>query len=202
MTTRETWLNVFEEELSKLPKADRQKAIEFYREMIEDKIEGGMTEEEVVHSLGNPFDVAEKILKDNGIKCKRVDTKEQEYVLVEKVKTKTGMPVWLAFILGFVGVPLAIGLGAGWFSVLITFWAVFVAMAISSVGCIIAIFASLVMGFTGFVGSPVAVFGFCVASTGVVMLLTVAFWYLAKVMTKATTWILNKTTRRGGKNER
>ena len=202
MTTKEIWLKVFEEELSKLPKADRQKAIEFYREMIEDKIEGGMTEEEVVKSLGNPFDVADKILKDNGIKCKTVDAKEKEYVLVEKVKAKKGMPIWLAFILGIVVVPVAFSLFAGWFSVLITFWATFVAMIASSVGCIIAIFASLIMGFAGYTGSPVAIFGFCVASTGVVMILAVVFWYLAKGMTKATGWLLNKMARRGEKNEK
>lgn len=202
MTTKEIWLKVFEEELSKLPKADRQKAIEFYREMIEDKIEGGMTEEEVVKSLGNPFDVAEKILKENGIKCKTVDAKEKEYVLVEKVKTKKEMPIWLAFILGIVVVPVAISLFAGWFSVLISFWAVFVAMVASSVGCVLAIFASLIMGFTGYVGSGFAIFGFCVASTGVVMILAVVFWYLAKGMTKATGWLLNKMARRGEKNEK
>jgi hypothetical protein len=33
------------------------------------------------------------------------------------------------------------------------------------------------------------------------MLLAVAFWYLAIGMTKATSWILKKTARRGDKNE-
>ena len=42
--TKELWLSILEDALKKMSKSERSKVLEFYREMIEDKIEGGASE--------------------------------------------------------------------------------------------------------------------------------------------------------------
>ena len=105
MKTKEIWLDIFEDSLQKMPKSERNKIIEFYREMIEDKIESGIIEEEVIASLGNPYDVASKILDENGIKYKSADLSKSEEKSKREPK-KEGLPLWLTLIVGFFGVTV------------------------------------------------------------------------------------------------
>ena len=53
-----------EEALSQLPEEDRQASIEYYAELIDDRIEDGMPENEAVESLGSVEKIAEQILMD------------------------------------------------------------------------------------------------------------------------------------------
>ncbi len=194
--TKELWLKILEDALKKMPKNERSKVVEFYTEMIEDKIEGGESEGAVVDSLGNPHDVAEKILAENGIKIEESE-KEQPVEIKQAEPKKRKIPLWLACVSGIVVVPVGIALIASWFSVYVSFIATFFALAVSVVACVVAIFASLIMAFTGFVPSGVALVGAAIAGTGVVMLLTVGFWFVCKYMNKATKWIFSKKARRG-----
>ena len=194
--TKELWLKILEEALKKMSKSERNRVLEFYREMIEDKLEGGASEGVVIESLGNPHDVANKILEENGVKAEEEKVNEEEKVVKQEAKKK-GIPVWLACVSGIVVVPAGISLIAGWFSAYVSFIATFGALVVSAVACVIAIFVSLIMAFSGYVTGGVALVGFTIAATGVVMLLAVAFWYVCKYMTKATGWILRKMARRG-----
>ena len=59
------FLNSLEEKLKELPKDEIRKTIDYYDEMIDDRIEDGMTEEEAVKSIGNSGDIALSILLDH-----------------------------------------------------------------------------------------------------------------------------------------
>ncbi|MCL2512701.1 MAG: DUF1700 domain-containing protein [Oscillospiraceae bacterium] len=50
--------------LSGLPADEREKAVSFYTECIEDGVESGKSEEEAVFALGNVRDIAQKILAE------------------------------------------------------------------------------------------------------------------------------------------
>ena len=189
--TKELWLRILEDALKKMSKSERSKVLEFYREMIEDKIECGSSEGAVIESLGNPHDVADKILGENGVKVEENIAEEPKVVKSEP--KKKGIPVWLACVSGIVVVPVAISLIAAWFSVYVSFIATFLALAVSAFACFISIFASLVMAFGGYVSGGVALVGFTIACTGVVILLTIGFWYVCKGMTKATKWFFFKS---------
>ena len=56
------FLLALEARLEGLPEADRQASLDFYSEMLDDLVEGGMTETEAVASLGSPEAIAEEIL--------------------------------------------------------------------------------------------------------------------------------------------
>lgn len=62
---KEKYLKELSRLIRKLPDDEREKILEFYREIIEDKIESGETEERAVGELGDARFLAQKILSEN-----------------------------------------------------------------------------------------------------------------------------------------
>ena len=108
-------------ELKGLPREDAERWLEYYREMLEDSIEDGMSEEEAVASLGDPANIVKEILSQTSL------TK----LIKNKVSLKRKLRVW-EIILICVGSPiwsaLAISAAAVFFSVFVSLWAVIVSL--------------------------------------------------------------------------
>ena len=79
--------------LKSLPKAERQQHIDFYEEMIDDRMEDGLSEEEAVAALGSAADIAAQILGETPAKPAR---KIPVWGIVLIV---LGSPVWLTLLL-------------------------------------------------------------------------------------------------------
>ncbi|MBE6996811.1 MAG: DUF1700 domain-containing protein [Ruminococcaceae bacterium] len=60
---KEQFLAALRARLTALPKDDLEKTLQYYREMIEDRVEDGMTEFEAVDDVGDPAELAEAILQ-------------------------------------------------------------------------------------------------------------------------------------------
>ena len=60
--TKTEFLVQLKEKLSCLPQADIQQSLEYYVEMIDDRIDDGMSEESAVQSVGTPEKIAEEIV--------------------------------------------------------------------------------------------------------------------------------------------
>lgn len=107
--------------ISGLPEADIEKSLDFYSEMIDDRVEDGLPEEEAVVALGSIEEIKTQILKDIPI------TK----IIKEKVKPKrslSGLEITL-LIVGFpIWLPLLISVAAVIFSVYVTLWSVIVVL--------------------------------------------------------------------------
>ncbi|WP_411677506.1 DUF4097 family beta strand repeat-containing protein [Caproicibacter sp.] len=54
--------------LRSLPRGEREKILQFYREILEDKIENGIPEENAVNELGDVHVLAQKILAENPVR--------------------------------------------------------------------------------------------------------------------------------------
>lgn len=67
MMTKNDFITELRKELNGLPDSDIQRSIDFYSEMIEDKIEDGMTEENAVSELEPPAVIAKKVLSETSI---------------------------------------------------------------------------------------------------------------------------------------
>ena len=65
--------------LSGLPQEDIEERLTFYSEMIDDRIEEGLSEEEAVAAIGSPDEIAEQIIGE--IPIKKI-VKEKELLLV------------------------------------------------------------------------------------------------------------------------
>ena len=81
--------------LSDLPENEITERIDFYSEMIDDRIEDGLTEEDAVADLGSIEDIRAQIVKDTPI------TK----IIKEKIKPKKRLRAW-EIVLIVIGSPL------------------------------------------------------------------------------------------------
>ena len=133
-------------ELKGLPREDAERWLEYYREMLEDSIEDGMSEEEAVASLGDPANIVKEILSQTSL------TK----LIKNKVSLKRKLRVW-EIILICVGSPiwsaLAISAAAVFFSVFVSLWAVIVSrwavelsLAVSGVAGILGMIFGAITG--------------------------------------------------------
>ena len=141
--TKQEFIAALRAKLSGLPERDVEERLEFYSEMIADRIEEGVSEEEAVAAIGTVDSIAAQILADiplhriakERIKPKR-RLKKWEIVLLA-----AGSPVWLA---------LAIAAFAAVFSLYVVVWAVDVSLW--------AVFASFAAGACGGAGVTTSFF--------------------------------------------
>lgn len=134
--------------LSGLPEEDIEKSLEYYSEMIDDRVEEGLSEEEAVADLGSIEEIRRQTVKATPV----------TRIIKEKIKTKrslSGLEITL-LIVGFpIWFPLLVAAVAVIFSVWISFWAVIisfyateVAFIASALGGIIASVFLLALGHT------------------------------------------------------
>lgn len=126
--TKLEFLLALSEQLSALPKTDRDERLKFYSEMIEDRAEDGLSEEEAVATLGSPDEIAAELAVER-VKPKR--RKAWEIVLLV-----LGSPVWLSLLIAAVAVALALYVSL--WALAVSLWAVFGAL----IGCAVGTLAS------------------------------------------------------------
>ena len=125
------------EMLYDLPRKDVEERLGFYSEMIEDRMEDGLAEEEAVAAIGTIEEIAAQIREDISpdipTEVKPITTKRRLKAW-EIVLLAVGSPVWLSLLIAAVAVVIA--LYASLWAVLISFWAVFASFAGCAAGCI------------------------------------------------------------------
>ena len=115
--TKKEFLEILSYSLSALNKSDKDERLNFYAEMIEDRIEEGYSEEDAVGSVGDPEVIGAQILSEYSYvkkASKKTSTKRKLHTW-EIVLLAVGSPVW---------VPLAIAAAAIVFTLYVVFWAV------------------------------------------------------------------------------
>ena len=136
--TKETFLNELRNRLSGLPKEDLEDRITFYREMIEERVADGASEEEAVAAMEPVERIAEKFMAEIPL------TK----LVRERVKPGRTLKTWeiILIILGFpVWFPLVIAAAAVSFSLYLVLWALAL--------CVCAVDFSMAAGaFAGLLG--------------------------------------------------
>ena len=134
--TKAEFLQAIETGLAGLPHQDREERINFYSEIIDDRIEEGLSEEAAINEIGSVDEIIRQTVTD------RYYTSLQN-----PPKQKNRLPVWVIVLL-CVGAPLWISLAAAAFSIVVsiyatiwsvavTLWAVFGALVGAGAGCIL-----------------------------------------------------------------
>lgn len=116
-----------------LPTKDVEERLAFYDEMIEDKIEDGLSEEEAVSRTGSVDEIARQILADiplAKIAKERIKPK-RKLSAGEIALLALGSPIWLS--LGIAAVAVFIAVYVSLWSVIVAMWAVFGAFAACAV---------------------------------------------------------------------
>ena len=133
--TKAEFLSELRKALCGLPRDDIEERLSFYSEMIDDRIEVGLSEDEAVADIGNVEDITQQIIAETPIiKIAKDKIKKRRFATWEIVLLAVGSPIWLALLLSAFAV--LISLYAVLWSVLISLWAVFVSFAASALACI------------------------------------------------------------------
>ena len=134
--TKNEFLAELKERLAGLSEADLNRSMDYYAEMIEDRMEDGLSEEEAVMEVGTPAAIAEEILKEMPlVKLVKARVKPKRKMAAwEIVLLVLGSPLWLALLLTLFAVVLSlcIALGAIVISVIISVWAVELSLGVAS----------------------------------------------------------------------
>lgn len=146
--------------LSGLPKEDIEERLAFYSEMIDDRMEDGVTEEEAVSAVGSVDEILTRVAAEASLakKPKERIKNKRRLSAGEIVLLVLGSPIWLS--LGIAAFAVILSLYISLWAVIISLWAVFV----SFIGCAFGgIVAGLVIACSGNVLS-----GFAILAAGIV----------------------------------
>lgn len=161
----------FMEELKKglhgLPKDDINERLNFYSEIIDDRIEEGIAEEDAVFEIGTVEQIIEQIIADTPftkIAKERIKPKRQLKVW-EIILISLGAPIWLS--LGISAVAVIISLYVSLWSVIISLWAVFASLAGCAAGGVVG---SIILAIGGKFFSGMALLGGAIVCAGLSIL--------------------------------
>ena len=142
---RNDFLNQLRARLWAMPEADKQRSVDYYSEMIDDRMEDGLTEEEAVAAIGDLDEIVEQILHETP----RPPAAPKQ-VKPEKKSGQSSWKVWVAILLVIgspVWIPVMASLLATVVSVYVSLWivvAVFyivaVAVGAAAIGCVVGCF--------------------------------------------------------------
>lgn len=145
MTKRE-FLRALSKRLEGIPEQDRERSLDFYEEMINDRMEEGYTEERAVSAIGSVDAVAMQIIADipfAKIAKERIKPKHRLRAW-EIVLLAVGSPIWLS--LGIAAFAVFISLYAVLWSLVVSVWSVFVSLAACGFGGALAGIVLAVVG--------------------------------------------------------
>ena len=108
---KQEFLLALEAALGGLPKGDVSERIDFYSEIIDDKIEEGLTEEEAIATVGSIDEIAAQILADiplSKIAKQKIKSSKRRLSTLEIVLLVLGAPIWLSLLVSAFSVVLSI----------------------------------------------------------------------------------------------
>ncbi len=175
--TKAEFLRALEACLQGLSPSDIRRSLDFYGEMIDDRIEDGMPEHDVVLAMGAPADAARQILGELSI----------PKLIQAKGKRARPMPTW-AIVLLIVGSPLWIVLCAAALVVIlavyIVIWSLVIAVGAVDFAlalCGVALIpSSIINAFTSGVPSMLLLLGVGLVAIG----LSILLWVVGKPIVK------------------
>lgn len=124
--------------LSGLPQDEIDERLSFYGEMIDDRIEDGLSEEDAVSQIGPVEEIVSQTVADIPLaKLVKEKVKPKHKLRVwEIVLLAVGSPIWLSLLIA--AIAAVISLYVSLWSVIISLWAVFGSIVGSSAGSIAA----------------------------------------------------------------
>ncbi len=165
-----------------LPEEDINRSLEYYAEMIGDRIEDGTSEEEAVAAIGAVGGNVAQILADIPL----------SHIVKEKIKPKRALrvweialiivtfPVWFSVIIALFALVLA--LPAVLWGLVVMIYALTLSFGVLSLACIVQTFINLFTGY--FIGSALF-FGIGLGSAGLTVILSVLSLHITRHITRA-----------------
>lgn len=136
--TKNEFLTDLKRKLKPMEKGEIQKTLDYYAEMIDDRMDEGMTEQEAVNDIGSVHDIAKELLLNTGLLTlvKAKVKPERKLRAWEIALIVMAAPIWLPIAAVLTGVMLVAYI-VMWV-VCIALWAGTVAITVSGAGGVIA----------------------------------------------------------------
>ena len=183
---KQEFLMRLREGLSGLPKNDIEERLIFYSEMIDDRKEEGLSEEEAVREIGNIDEIISQIIADT----------PYARLVKEKVKPSRQLRTW-EIVLLVIGSPIWLSLGIAVFSVIIsvyiTLWSVIISLwaTEAALWCSVigSIFSFVFLIFNGNVTSGIVMISARMVCAGI----SIFLFYGCKAATKGILLLTKKS---------
>lgn len=196
--SKQEFLEQLRKELYGLPREELEGLLTFYGEIIEDRMEEGLSEEEAVAAVGSIDEITAQAVADVPLaKIAKERMKPKRRLKAwEIVLLALGSPIWLS--LGIAAFSVAFSLYVSLWSIVISFWAVFVSVLAAGIG---GVLGGIVLLFPGHYLSGLASIGAGLVCIG----LSVFAFYgclqtskgLILLTKKASLWLKNSLMGRG-----
>lgn len=163
--------------LSFLPKEEIDDRISFYSELIDDKIEEGVKEEDAIKSIGSIDEIINQIIDEMPLSKIAKDKIKPKRKLsgLEIALIIVGSPIWLSILLSLIAVLFSLYI-IGW-SIVISIWAILISLiAVLVAGIvltIISLFSNIYIVALSYLGATLVILG-----------LTILMHYVCKTITR------------------
>lgn len=168
------FLHSLNEKLCDLPQDEVEERLHFYSEMIEDRIEDGLTEEEAISEIGTVSEIAQQIKSDisGTVIPKNASRKPKAWSIVLII---LGAPLWLSLLIAVAAIIFFLYISAC--SVVVSLWAVFISLVASAIGGLIS---GIILCIIGKIPSGIAL----IASAFVCAGLSIFLYFGCKALSK------------------
>ena len=174
---KQDFIKELQTKLSFLPKEEIKDRISFYNELIDDKIEEGLKEEDVIESIGSVDEIIDQIINDMPLSkiAKDQIKPKRKLSALEVTLIIIGSPIWLTLLLSLVAVLFSLYI-VGW-SLIISIWAIFISLISVLVAgitlAVVSLFSNSALVALSYLGVTLIILG-----------LTILIHYVCKIMTK------------------
>lgn len=186
---KQEFISKLQTKLKNIPSDAVNEQINFYIEIIEDKIEDGKTEEEAINEIGSIDEISENIISNISIfKIAKEKLKPNKKLKVwEIILIILGSPIWLPLFIAFLAIFLSIYISV--WAIIISFYAIFIAFSAATVAATLIGLYLLTNG-NGELG--LIYLSVSLVCFGISMLMFVVCKYLTKGIVKLSKSILHK----------
>ena len=171
--------------LSSLPQNDIEERLTFYSEMIDDRMEEGLTEEEAISEIGTVNEILSQIIEEIPL-SKLVKEKvrpKRTLRLWEILLLVLGSPIWLSLLIAAFSIIFA-GYVVVW-SIIVSLWAIEASLAACSLG---GVASAVIFAFQGNGLTGIAMFGASIFCAG----LSIFLFFGCKEVTKGILFLTKK----------
>lgn len=173
------------DQLSFLPQDDLEERLAFYDEMIDDRMEEGLSEEEAVAQIGSVDEIVSQIIEETPLTTlvkKKIKPKKRMKAW-EIILLSVGSPIWLSLLIAAFAVVVSVY--AALWAVVISLWAVFVSVA----ACVPAgVLAGVIFCCEGYTIPGIVMFAAALVCAG----LAIFLFFSCKAVTKGSAWLTKK----------
>ena len=173
------FLDQLKSRLNGINEEEVNKSLAYYSEMIDDRVEDGLTEEQAIEQIGTPKKIAEQILMEVPLTklVKEKFKKDGGMTAMNITLLAIGSPIWVSLLISAIAIIASL-YAVAW-SLVISYFAVGVSLGATAVA---GFFLTAVYFVQGNIGSALFVFGAGLLLIGLTILSVIGSKYIVKAM--------------------